>query len=170
MFSRPLTLSLASQLPPVDLHLVWHHRSKITHRTLEKPPAKALSMLSCGKGLLHIFCRRHLCLYIPRTICLFCNIMMLLTHVQIMLHCNSRSSLPKEHYPPHIWENGNCCLRNEPLYSYWRPAFFFFFQIISPICCSHTKLSSCLPSFIVTPSFVSSANTITNLCIPSFSH
>lgn len=111
-FSRPLTLSFTSQFPPVDLPLVWHQRSKIGLRTLEEPPTWALLTLSSGKGLLHVFCRRHLCLCIPHTVCLFCNIKTQLTHVQIMFQCNPRSSLPTGHYSSHIWENYSCCLRN----------------------------------------------------------
>lgn len=83
-FSRPPTLSFTSQFPPVHLHLVWHQRSKVALRTLEEPPTRALPTLNSRKGLLHVFCRRHLCLYIPHTVCLFCNIKTLLTHVQIM--------------------------------------------------------------------------------------
>jgi len=95
VFSRPATLLLASKYSLLDLRPVWYHRFKITHRTLEKPAVKVLSMLSCTEGLLHIFSRQHSCLYIQHTVRLFCNIMTLLTHVQIMLHCNPRSPLPE---------------------------------------------------------------------------
>lgn len=157
MFSSLPTLSFTSQLLPVSLKLVWHHRSKITRKTLEKPPAKALSVLSCGKGLLPVFCRQPCVYTLSMLFVFFCNIMTPLTHVQIMLQYNPRSLLPRKHYPSHIWKNCNCCLRNEPLtHSYWRPSYFF--QIISLSCRNHTKQSSCLPAFTVTPSLVSSAN------------
>lgn len=172
MFSRPPALSLASQLPSLNLHLVLHHRSQITHRTLWKPPTESLSMLSCREGLLRIFCCWHLLSYFPHAVCLLCSITPLLTHVQIMLHCKPGSLLPSQPALP-IPHLGNWLLLPKDLifftHSYWTAPYFIFFQNIPPICHNCTKMSSCPPAFTLTPNSMSSANIITKLRIPSFS-
>lgn len=88
-----------------------------------------VSLYQCwaaGKNYCTYFAGNNYVYTSPLPFVFFCSVMTLLTHVQTVLHCSPRSPLPRERYPPHFWENCNCCVGMKiHTHFYWKAPYFF---------------------------------------------